>query len=244
MSLGIWGTELLKRNFDEAYYLGDHQAFMQWCILNQYDPDDTLSNEKFKNISSVDLGNIRRSISMLYTGNCGALADYFLSHSVTRTPVGNDLVEHILQTFDFNQSGLFRITIGNASNGNASEGNIHTFIGILKANNDQEIEILQAWNNKYSVTDWLKKKQNVFSISEFVNNLKNLSSLDSFEEASNALFSTLEKKNLLERQAYVTKFAFKALDSAKMNSILHGELNRFNLNAPHSRVANIDLERR
>lgn len=229
MAPGKWGRELQNRGFSESYYLGDYQAYVKWIEKKGLYPWESDSSHEgdFEKISDAENNKFRDIVDNQGLGNCGELANYFLEYFGDPLNSNRSPIDYIRETLNSNQSGLFRITISDT----------HTFIGIRSPIIGLEIEILQAWQDRYSVKEWLNKGQNVFSVSEFVNNLQKLSSSIDFSRASDVLFSTAKTKNLLNKPTSVTKFAFKAFSPAEMDSILLNDLNRFRPDAPHHRKA-------
>lgn len=160
MPLGKWGRALQNSGFNEAFYLGDRAVFLSWCNALEYAFYDPSIEEKFTGLPEAEKDKLRDTFGNQATGNCGELANYFLRYSCLRPQwiTGSRPAEQIQYTLNSNQSGLFRISIGK----------IHTFIGVRSPSPGQEIEIIQAWQDTYSVKDWLKKTR---MCSAFLNSL-------------------------------------------------------------------------
>lgn len=226
MALGKWGKWLKEKGFNERYYLGDYIVYSLWSmgeiVLDGYNGKE-FTEQRYHALSTDEKGRLYKKFDAYARelGNCGELANYFLRYSSTQLSTPSDPVEFISEILTRNPNCLFRVTIGGS----------HTFIGIRSVDPAQEIEILQAWQGKYSVVDWLNRGNNVFSIEQFVTCLERLSNIHTLNEASNELFSAREQKLLLGTTvAKVTMFAFKPYDEG-MDTILHG-LQPFNPVSP------------
>ncbi|QRY77358.1 hypothetical protein JVX91_17270 [Pseudomonas sp. PDNC002] len=231
MPLGKWGKTLKSKGFDEPFYLGDEPIYIDWCMNKPtFDFDAPANRLEFAKLPDSTKQKLRDVFSAKDLGNCGELANYFLRYA-TQLSTSTEAIAFIQETLDKNPNGLFRITVGNT----------HTFIGIRSTTSGEEVEIIQAWQEKYSVKSWLSTDQNIYTIPTFIEKLKDLSDISKRQAAGDFLFSTSSKKISLPNPMKVTKFAFKPQSPSEMDSILNNLSRVVDPNLDHGRKADFYL---
>ena len=202
MPLGNWGKLLKTKNFSELTYYGTYSLRSFWCMQNDnFDFDSDKTKENFSALKDADRKILETTYLAQTLGNCGALANYFLEYG-EKLPAVKTAIEHITDTFASHPCGIFRISVGQS----------HTFIGIKSTDPTCPVELLQAWENQYTISDWLARNDNVFSTSDFLELLENLSDAGTYKNASDKLFKT-KNKGGVSQQTKVTKFAFKTFET-------------------------------
>ncbi|MBD9601352.1 hypothetical protein IB252_16170 [Pseudomonas sp. PDM10] len=204
MPLGHWGKNLKRKNFSEVTYLGVYSLLMFWCMKNDnYSFDSVETKADFAALKDPERKLLETEYLAQTMGNCGALANYFLEYGEKLASVKTSL-KHITDTFESNPCGVFRVSVGQS----------HTFIGIKSTDPSCPIELLQAWENEYTIDDWLSRNDNVFAVPEFLELLENLSDVATYKAASDRLFKT-KNKGGVTHQVKITSFAFKKFETVE-----------------------------
>lgn len=203
MALGNWAKTLQTKGFSELTYCGSYSLRSFWCMQSDnFDFDSDKTKEQFAALNVADRKILETAFLAQALGNCGALANYFLEYGEKLLAV-KTAIEHITDTFTNHPCGIFRISVGQS----------HTFIGIKSTDPTCPIELLQAWENEYTISDWLARNDNVFTAKDFLELLENLSGAETFKAASDKLFKT-KNKGGVNQQVNITKFAFKSFETA------------------------------
>ncbi|KOY03198.1 hypothetical protein [Pseudomonas nunensis] len=203
MPLGHWGTEMKKQNFNEITYLGKYPVLVQWCTQNGKDFTLPQSTIDYNNLTAGEKTAAETRFLATTAGNCGELANYFLELTGAKYTPGGDPIDHIEHVLTQQPSGVFRIHLGKA----------HTFIGIKSTDASCQIELLQAWQGEYTIDDWLKRGNNVFTVAEFITTLKDINDAVKFSTASKSLCE-VNSKGKLKAPQKVSCFGFKSIDAS------------------------------
>lgn len=195
MPLGPWGKTMLDQGFNEVTYLGTY------LVAQEYDQLPKNKEGDYEKLPAEEKTVLNNKFAADAKGNCGELANYFMAFGGdTRRPKEPALL--FLEILLATNSGVFRIHLGSH----------HTFIGIRNADPSREIEILQAWQEEYSIVAWLNRKDNIFTVAEFIETLREIADPRYFSRASKKLCEVNGTGNL-NRHSTISYFLFKQMNT-------------------------------